>query len=75
MRIASIPGDGIGSEVVAAGRTVLDVLAADSNGELAIDWHEFPWDTEYHGTTGRMMPEDGLERVRDMDAIYFGAVG
>ncbi|MEX2562677.1 MAG: tartrate dehydrogenase [Nitriliruptoraceae bacterium] len=75
MKIASIPGDGIGSEVVAAGRTVLDAMAAGSNGELVIDWHEFPWGTSYHEKTGRMMPEDGIERVRGLDAIYFGAVG
>lgn len=74
-RIAVIPGDGIGQEVVPEGLRVLDRLAADSNGAFAFAYEEFPWGSEYYAKTGRMMDEDGLDRLKDADAIYFGAVG
>ncbi|MFF0014340.1 tartrate dehydrogenase [Streptomyces sp. NPDC005374] len=77
-RIAAIPADGVGKEVVAAGRSVLDALAEtsrDSAEPFAFDWEEFPWGCEYYTRTGKMMDEDGLERLKDFDAIYFGAVG
>ncbi|MFG3151459.1 tartrate dehydrogenase [Streptomyces sp. NPDC048219] len=74
-RIAAIPADGIGKEVVAAGRQVLDALAAGSEGAFAFDWEEFDWGCEYYARTGKMMADDGLERLKDFDAIYFGAVG
>ncbi|TPQ17571.1 tartrate dehydrogenase [Streptomyces sporangiiformans] len=78
-RIAAIPADGVGAEVVAAGRAVLDALAADSRadsqGAFAFDWQEFPWGCGYYERTGKMMDDDGLERLKDFDAIYFGAVG
>ncbi|RKN12436.1 tartrate dehydrogenase [Streptomyces radicis] len=74
-RIAAIPADGVGREVVAAGRAVLDALAGDSGGAFAFDWEEFPWGCEYYARTGTMMADDGLERLKDFDAIYFGAVG
>ncbi|GAB2675905.1 tartrate dehydrogenase [Saccharopolyspora gloriosae] len=74
-KIAAIPADGVGAEVVAAGRTVLDAMAAASGGTFAFDWTEFPWSCEYYTRTGRMMAEDGLDVLRDFDAIYFGAVG
>jgi len=74
-RIAAIPGDGIGGEVVAAGREVLDALAASSAGAFAFDWQEFDWGCAYYARTGQMMAGDGLEVLRDFDAIYFGAVG
>jgi tartrate dehydrogenase/decarboxylase/D-malate dehydrogenase len=74
-RIAAIPADGVGTEVVAAGRAVLDALAAASDGSLAFEWTEFPWGCGYYEKTGRMMDEDGLEVLKDFDAIYFGAVG
>jgi tartrate dehydrogenase/decarboxylase/D-malate dehydrogenase len=74
--IAAIPADGVGSEVVAAGRTVLDALAAYSGGRFAFSWTEFPWGCGYYERTGRMMDdEDGLEVLAGFDAIYFGAVG
>ncbi|GIJ28537.1 dehydrogenase [Micromonospora qiuiae] len=75
IRIAAIPGDGVGQEVVAAGRMVLDALAEDSNGAFAFEWTEFPWGSDYYAQHGRMMAEGGLEQLRDFDAIYFGAVG
>ncbi|KAA9394027.1 tartrate dehydrogenase [Kocuria coralli] len=72
--IAAIPGDGVGSEVVDAGRTVLDAMA-EHNGAYSFTWEEYDWGSDYYSRTGLMMPEDGLERLRPVDAIYFGAVG
>lgn len=74
-RIAAIPGDGIGTEVIAAGRAVLDAVAGSSGGTLALDWEEFPWGCGYYERTGRMMPADALAVLSGFDAIYFGAVG
>jgi tartrate dehydrogenase/decarboxylase/D-malate dehydrogenase len=74
-RIAAIPGDGVGAEVVAAGRAVLDAMAAGSDGAFGFAWTEFPWGCGYYAKTGRMMAEDGLETLAGFDAIYFGAVG
>ena len=72
-RIASIPGDGIGKEVIPSGRRVLD-RAAEVCG-FGLDWHEFDWSCERYVAEGSMMPEDGVARVRDHDAIYLGAIG
>jgi len=47
--IASIPADGVGVEVVAAGRAVLDAIAAASDGAFALEWTEFPWGCGYYG--------------------------
>ncbi|HZB31101.1 MAG TPA: tartrate dehydrogenase [Streptosporangiaceae bacterium] len=69
-RIAVIPGDGVGREVISAGRTVLDAL-----GTTTFEWEEFPWGCDYYARTGAMMAADGLDRLREFDAIYFGAVG
>ena len=74
-KIAKIPADGVGREVVEAGQRVLDCVAGQSGGKLAFAWEEFPWGCEYYDKTGRMMAEDGLEILRGFDAIYFGAVG
>ncbi|HEV2108124.1 MAG TPA: tartrate dehydrogenase [Thermomicrobiales bacterium] len=74
-RIAVIPGDGIGKEVVPEGLRVLDVLAATSGGGLSFDYQSFPWGSGYYAETGRMMDPDGLDRLATFDAIYFGAVG
>ncbi len=73
-RIAVIPGDGIGREVVAAGTEVLRALAArDPDLELACE--TFDWGSDYFRRHGVMMPADGLAQLRGFDAIYFGAVG
>lgn len=74
-RIASIPADGVGKEVVSAGRRVLDAMAEGSEGAFAFQWQEFPWGSAYYAQHGVMMAEDGLDQLRDFDAIYFGAVG
>jgi tartrate dehydrogenase/decarboxylase/D-malate dehydrogenase len=73
-RIAAIPGDGIGFEVIAAGTRVLD-LCAKRDGGFAITFDRFDWGSDYYQKNGRMMPEDGLDQIRRHDAIYFGAVG
>ena len=72
-RIAVIPGDGIGKEVVPEGIRVLDAVA-DRHG-LAFGWEHFDWSCETYGATGRMMPEDGLVQIREHDAVFLGAVG
>ncbi|HEX7043208.1 MAG TPA: tartrate dehydrogenase [Burkholderiales bacterium] len=72
-RIAVIPGDGIGKEVMPEGMRVLE--AAGARYGLRLRWDEFPWSCEYYARHGRMMPEDGLEQIRGHDAIYLGAVG
>src|SRR5271168_4392151 len=74
-KIAKIPADGVGREVVEAGQRVLDCVAGQSGGKLTLAWEEFPWGCEYYDKTGRMMAEDGLEILKGFDAIYFGAVG
>ncbi|GAB3264628.1 isocitrate/isopropylmalate dehydrogenase family protein [Arthrobacter pigmenti] len=73
--IASIPADGVGKEVVAAGRRVLDALAEQSGGKFSFHWTEFPWGSRYYAEHGAMMSPDGLEKLKSFDAIYFGAVG
>lgn len=73
--IASIPGDGVGKEVIAAGRRVLDLLAEHSHSKFEFAWTEFPWGSEYYEQTGHMMAPGGLEELKSYDAIYFGAVG
>ncbi|MDQ0865362.1 tartrate dehydrogenase [Arthrobacter globiformis] len=73
--IALIPADGVGKEVVSAGRRVLDALAENSGGKFAFQWTEFPWGCGYYEKTGQMMDPNGLEVLKDFDAIYFGAVG
>ena len=73
-RIAAIPGDGIGQEVIAAGLAVLDVLAKRDGG-FALAVESFDWGSDYYKKHGLMMPADGRERLRAFDAIYFGAVG
>jgi len=73
-RIALIPGDGIGMEVIPAGVKVLEA-AARAEKSFALEFEPFEWGCEYYLRTGRMMPEDGLERLRPFDAIYLGAIG
>ena len=72
-RIAVIPGDGIGKEVVPEGLRVLDAVAQRFDLELAYD--EFDWSCDYYLRHGRMMPEDWKARIGGHDAIFFGAVG
>ncbi|MEL7116112.1 MAG: tartrate dehydrogenase [Pseudomonadota bacterium] len=73
-KIAAIPADGIGPEVIGAGLEVLDALAARDGG-FALEVASFDWGSDYYKRHGRMMPEDGLDQLKPFDAIYFGAVG
>jgi tartrate dehydrogenase/decarboxylase/D-malate dehydrogenase len=72
-RIATIPGDGIGKEVVPEGIRVVDAVAAKAG--VRFEWEHFPWSCETYAATGKMMPDDGLQRIARHDAIFLGAVG
>ncbi|MDD3032008.1 MAG: isocitrate/isopropylmalate dehydrogenase family protein [Atribacterota bacterium] len=71
--IALIPGDGIGPEVIQEGKRIVD-FACQSNG-IEMKWHEYPFGAEYYLKTGILLPDSVLDEIKDMDAIYFGAVG
>ena len=73
-KIAAIPGDGIGPEVIAAGLEVLEVCA-ERDGGFKLDVTDFDWGSDYYKKHGVMMPPGGHEQLRGFDAIYFGAVG
>ena len=73
-RIATIPGDGIGKEVVPAGAEVLQVLA-EGSGRFRIGLQDFGWGGDWYRAHGEMMPADGLEALRGKDAILFGSAG
>src|SRR5688500_9080281 len=73
-RIALIPGDGIGREVIPAAMRVLN-RAAEVTGSFSLSTYEFPWSCEHYLRTGSMMDADGLTKLADYDAIFLGAVG
>ena len=73
-RIATIPGDGIGKEVVPEGQKVLEALAA-RDPSLKFDFTDFDWGGDYYRRHGAMMPANGLEALKGMDAILFGSAG
>ncbi|MDD3213616.1 MAG: tartrate dehydrogenase [Eubacteriales bacterium] len=73
-QMAVIAGDGIGPEVIAEGVKVLNAIAA-LDGSFAFAWTYFPWGCEYYLKHGKMMDDDGIEKLRAFDAIYLGAVG
>jgi len=73
-RIAVIPGDGIGKEVISEGVKCLNTLS-EIMERVQFEFEYFPWGSEYYLQYGRMMPEDGLEILKNFDAIYLGAVG
>jgi len=73
-RIATIPGDGIGKEVVPEGQKVLEALARQ-NPALKFEFENFDWGGDYHRKHGMMMPENGLDPLRNKDAILFGSAG
>jgi len=70
-RIAAIPGDGIGNEVIPAGIEVVQKLADG----FALEFEHFDWSSERYKRTGQYIPEGGLDELRRFDAIFFGAVG
>ncbi len=73
-RIAVIPGDGVGPEVVQESEKVLEFIAGN-DPDIEFTFDHFPWGTGYYLETGEMMPADGVETLRPYDAIIFGAVG
>ena len=73
-QIAVIPGDGIGPEVIREAVKVLGAVSA-LDGSFRFSFTEYPWGCEYYLKTREMMPEDGLEQLKDSDAILLGAVG
>ena len=73
LKIALIPGDGIGKEVMPEGVRALEAVGRKHN--LEFQWQEFDWSCETYLQTGKMMPEDGIEQLRESDAVYLGAVG
>ncbi len=72
-KIAAVPGDGIGTEVIQAGVAVLEAVAARAGFEVDVTW--FDWGSERYKRTGAMMPDDGRETLKAFDAIYFGSAG
>ncbi len=72
-RVAVIPGDGIGTEVIPAAIDVIDAAAARSQFTMA--WESFSWGSDHYFEHGRMMPADAIDRLRPFDAIFLGAVG
>src|SRR5450759_1114714 len=73
-RIACIPGDGIGKEVIPAGREVLEALTA-AQSRFRFEFEDFDWGGDYYRKQGVMMPDDGLDALRNQDAILFGSAG
>lgn len=72
-KIAVIPGDGIGKEVIPEGIKVVDALS--SHFGFSFLWDEYNWSCEHYSKTGKMMPDDGLQQISGKDAIFLGAVG
>ena len=73
-KLAVIPGDGVGLEVIAEGRKALEAVAGVTGG-LSFQFTEFPWGSGFYRETGQLMPDDGIETLKAFDAILFGAVG
>ncbi len=73
-KIAAVPGDGIGTEVIEAGVEVLHALT-EREGGFAFEVETFPWGADYYMEHGQMMPDDGRELLKPFDAIYFGSAG
>lgn len=73
-RIAVVAGDGVGPEVIAEAVKVLKAVAA-ADGRFSFTFTDYPWGCEYYLKTGEMMPENGMELLKESDAILLGAVG
>jgi len=72
-RIAVIPGDGIGKEVIPVGTRILDAVARECGFDMS--WQSFDWSCQRYADSGEMMPADGIEQLAEFDAVYLGAVG
>ncbi|PEJ60579.1 tartrate dehydrogenase [Bacillus sp. AFS002410] len=73
-KIAVIPGDGIGPEVINEGMKVLNKVAS-LDASFTFEFTSFPWGCEYYAQFGKMMDDDGIDRLKEFEAIYLGAVG
>lgn len=73
-KIASIPADGIGPEVISAGIEVLRKVA-DTLGTFSFNFEHIEWGSAYYKEHGTYIPEGGLDRLKKFDAILFGSVG
>jgi tartrate dehydrogenase/decarboxylase/D-malate dehydrogenase len=73
-RIAVIGGDGIGPEVIDQAVRVADA-AVSRHDRASLEWNRLPWSSAFYKKTGRMMPEDGWEQLRQLDAVLLGAIG
>ena len=73
-KIASIPGDGIGTEITSAAIEVLQKLSF-LDGRFSFEFNHFDWSSENYVKRGWYMPTDGMDQLKKNDAIYFGAVG
>ena len=73
-KVAVIPGDGVGLEVIDEGRKALEAVAFVTD-YLSFQFTEFPWGSEFYRETGKLMPDDGIETLKAFDTILFGAVG
>ncbi len=74
IELSVIPGDGVGKEIMPHALNVLDMVA-ELHGGIQFKKTEYPWSCEYYLEHGSMMPEDGLERLQQSDAVFLGAVG
>lgn len=74
-KIAVIPGDGIGKEVISAGLEVLVALSSHYENTLKFEFEEFDWGSDRYKACGALMPEDGAEQLEAFDSILFGSVG
>ena len=72
-KVANLPGDGIGKEVLPEGLRVLDAVGRKYG--IQYQFTDYDWSCETYAKNGRMMPEDGIDRLRDQDAVFLGAVG
>ncbi len=74
LKIASIPGDGVGKEIMPEAIRVMEKVA-DVHGGLQFKFEEFPYSCDYYLKHGAMMPEDGMDRLSQFDSVFLGAVG
>lgn len=72
--IAVLPGDGIGKEVVPVSLKVLTTVA-ELHGGLEFEWKEFPWSCDYYLEHRKMMPDNGMEILKNFNSIFLGAIG
>lgn len=72
--IAVIPGDGVGKEIMPEAIRVLET-AAELHGGLSFTFNKYDWNCDYYLEHGKMMPDDGIEQLKENDAVFLGAIG